>query len=170
VASVGPKLVTPPPAHDLLLTTPGTGSAATLPATLDVRVDEGSPAIRVSMRNERYATRLPRIFLWDHAAQSVRELSIELPDDWDQLEDGALLAIPELENARIDTSLRAPDGYEYRGVDSYEGFMFGLFGGSRRRNAVTIAKDGAIVSVDVPGLEPYGYGNIQFLGWVVGPQ
>ena len=167
-ASGIPRLFTPEPAHDLVLVARNPGTSPQLPVMLDVIVSEGRATVLVRKRDRPMTVNMPRIYLYQSATDDVTELPFELPTDWDAVEDGAQLPITGLEGANLSTAVRAPDGYEYRGVRrGGNGLMFDLFGGRRYTGDVTIARNGAIRVISLPDHTQYWYGNPQFVAWVV---
>jgi hypothetical protein len=166
-ATVLPKLLVDPPAYSLLLVDNTADGSISSPVNIDLSVVNDRVRVRISKREEDEREQFPRIYIFDHATASVRDIPILLPDDIDKLKDGTEIVIPGLTNLRISAALRAPDGYEFQGyANGGAGLMTGLFGGSRTRNGVTIAKDGAIERIRLPVANDW-YGDIRFLGWVV---
>jgi hypothetical protein len=166
LASVLPGLYSTPPAHDLLLALHGRGTAKTSPVRISLMVkNEHLSAVVVKSEKSTYDNN-PRLFRYHHLTGEVREIGIPLPEDIVDLEEGSEILIPGLENTRISGAIRAPDGYEYRGRRRGGGFMTELFGGSRNRTDVSIAKNGAIVRVRLPTLD-YWYNDVRLIGWVI---
>jgi hypothetical protein len=166
-ATVLPKLLVDPPAYSLLLVDNTADGSISSPVNIDLSVVNDRVRVRISKREEDEREQFPRIYIFDHATASVRDIPILLPDDIDKLKDGTEIVIPGLTNLRISAAFRAPDGYEFQGyANSGAGLMTGLFGGNRTRNGVTIAKDGAIERIRLPVANDW-YGDIRFLGWVV---
>jgi hypothetical protein len=166
LASVLPGLYSTPPAHDLLLALHGRGTAKTSPVRISLMIkNEHLSAVVVKSEKSTYDNN-PRLFRYDHLTGEVREIGIPLPEDIVDLEEGSEILIPGLENTRISGAIRAPDGYEYRGRRRSGGFMTELFGGSRNRTDVSIAKKGAIVRVRLPTSD-YWYNDVRLIGWVI---
>jgi len=170
-ASTVPKLFVAPPQHDFLLRVNGPPRTVR-PVVVEVDVAGGRLRARVfNIESERlgdlYVPRqpTPRLFLWDHERQALREIEIAIPDDAESLPDGTEISLGELDGRRISTSLTAPDGYEYRTRDSFDAGWFGaLFGGPGRR--VVVAKNGVRIATPVPE-EQMAYWNTEFVGWLV---
>jgi hypothetical protein len=170
IANRVPRALVEPPRHDLLLLS-NTGAYNTRPARIDVHVDGGRLRVRAYRLDYTgmpalgaYSGPMPRIYLWSHESGAVREIPLTLPEDAAALENGADIAVPELEGVRLSTELRAPDGYEFRMTGYGGGFFPFFFDRSSPRPVVT--KDGATHEVETPGGEPYW--GVQFLAWVVG--
>lgn len=166
-ATLLPRFLVDPPAYSLLLIDDSSSASLSSPVNVDLSVINGRVKVRISKQKDDEVEQFPRIYFYDHATASVRDIPIPLPEDVEQLKDGTEIVIPELATLKISTAYRAPDGYEFQGyANGDSGLMTGLFGGNRARNGVTIAKDGAIVRVRLPVANDW-YSNIGFLGWVV---
>jgi len=167
LASVLPGLYSTPPAFDLLLTLQDRANTKTSPVKIDLVVrDERLRAIVVKLDNPGYENN-PRLFRYDHLANEVREISISIPGNIAELDEGTEVPIPGFADLEISDVLRAPDGYEFRGRQRGGGLMMEMFGGSRNRADVSVAKNGAIIRIRLPESD-YWYNNIRFVGWVVG--
>ena len=166
-ATLLPRLLVDPPAYSLLLVDDTANVSISSPVNIDLSVVNDRVRVRVSKRKKDEREQFPRIYIFDHATASVRDIPIPLPDDIDQMKDGTEIVIPGLTNLKISAAFRAPDGYEFQGfANGGAGLMTGLFVGNRTRNGVTIAKDGAIVRIRLPVANDW-YSDIRFLGWVV---
>jgi hypothetical protein len=166
-ANLLPKLLVDPPAYSLLLVDDTANASISSPVNIDLSVVNDRVRVRISKRKEDEGEQFPRIYIFDHATASVRDIPIPLGEDIDQLPDGTEIVVPALANLKISTALFAPDGYEFRGyANGGAGLMTGLFGSNRSRNGASIAKDGAIVQIRLPVANDW-YSDIRFLGWVV---
>lgn len=163
LASVLPGLYATPPAHDLLLTLHGRTSASQSTVRLNFVLEDHRVRVRVSKEDQPAYVSNPRLFRYDHASGEVREISISIPED---TADGAELEVPGVSDLKVDGSLRAPDGYEFRGRRRGGGLMTELFGGSRRNADVSIANNGAVIRIRLPTVD-YWYNEVRFLAWVV---
>lgn len=168
-ATAIPRLMTDPPAHDLLLTVQSGDASRALPVRILLGVEEGKVVARASKLEQYQPGYAPRLFRYDHESGSVREINIPVSRHAQSLDDGDVIPIPELEGVRVSPELRAPDGYEYRGRNYDRGFMMELFGSARSGRRITVAKGGAIVPIHLPETD-YWYYGANFLGWVVGEQ
>lgn len=166
-ANLLPKLLVDPPAYSLLLVDDTANTSISSPVNIDLSVVNDRVRVRISKRKEDEREQFPRVYIFDHATATVRDIPIPLGEDIDQLPDGTEIVVPALANLKISTALRAPDGYEFRGYgNGGAGLITGLFGSNRSRNGVSIAKDGAIVHIRLPVANDW-YSDIRFLGWVV---
>jgi len=166
LASVLPGLYSTPPAFDLLLSVQDRSTAKTSPVKINLVVkDEKLKALVVKSDNPGYENN-PRLFRYDHLTGEVVEVGIPLPENIADMNEGSEISIPGFAQLRISDALRAPDGYEFRGRRRGGGLMTELFGGSRYRTDVSIAKDGAIVRVRLPASD-YWYNDVRLVGWVI---
>ena len=167
LASTLPKLFTDAPRHDLVFVVPHYGTAGRVPASLDVVVDEGRVVAVVRNKHEQAMYPVPVVFRYEAADGDVSRLDIELPDDWSGIESGETFAVTGLDAVRIDTSVRAPDGYEFRDAAYRGGLIFEVFGVRGRRQGISVVKNGAVHRIPVPGTGDRWYGQAIFLGWAV---
>jgi len=166
LASVIPNLYSTPPAHDLLLSLQDRSTAKTSPVKIGLVVEEEKlKALVVKSDNPGYEQN-PRLFRYDHLSGEVLEVSIPLPVNIVDMNEGFEIPIPGFAQLRISDALRAPDGYEFRGRRRGGGFMTELFGGSRNRTDVSISKNGAIIRIDLPASD-YWYNDVRLVGWVI---
>jgi len=168
-ATAIPRLLTDPPAHDLLLTVEQGDASRVLPVRVLLGVEDYRVLARVAKLEPHQQGYLPRLFRYDHASGSVREINIPVPAEAASLENGHEIEIPELEGLRVRSDLRAPDGYEYRGRNYHRGLMMELFGSAGSNRRITVAKNGAVVPIRLPQSD-YWYYGANFLGWVTGEE
>ena len=166
MASVLPGLWSTPPEHDLLLSLQGRTTAKPSQVKVELVVkDERLTAVAVKSESPNYDNN-PRLFRYSHSSGEVSEISVPIPSNVEEPGDESEVSIPLLEGLRISDSIQAPDGYEFRGRRRGGGLMTELFGGSRNRTDVSIAKNGAIIRVRLPTSD-YWYNNVRFVGWVI---
>ena len=161
-----PRLYTDPPSHDLLLVHESWSTSKGSPVDIDFTVVNDQVVARIYRPEESDRRGIPRIFLYDHGTSAVREIMIPIPDDINELPNGAVLAIPELVDLKVSPALKAPDGYEFRGDRSGAGLIVELFGGNQNQTDITIAKDGSITRIRLPASNSPDR-EVRFLGWVI---
>lgn len=166
LASLLPSLYSNPPQHDLLLSLQERSSAKTSHFRFSLMVRDERLVARVAGTEAGNYSYNPRLFRYDHESGEVTEVSIPVPENADALEDGFEFAIPGLVETRVSDSLQAPDGYEFRGRSRGGGLLTEMFGGSRNRTDVSIARDGAVFRVRLPTAD-YWYSDVRFVGWVL---
>lgn len=174
LASVVPRLYVDPPRHNLLLALEGGPyETSRVPVRVELVVTDGRARARVFQVEYpagsplRPSVPVARLFEYVAASGTVREIPIDLPADAAALADGTEIPVPEVADARLVTTLRAPDGYEFQLGRESGGLLVEVFGGNRRGPAPRLRKNGAVVAIDLPTPDPYYYGNVRFLGWVV---
>lgn len=164
LASAVPRLLVDPPRYDFVFTVPE--SRSTLP-NMELRFDvkDGRIRARVYGTNSPYGM-IPKLFIFDHGTEAVREIPIDLPGSNEELEDGTEIELPQLAGRVVSTSRKAPDGYEIQepryGNDNLMNMLFG----SSRRYRLSIEKSGAVLEIPTPGGNAYYYHNVSFLGWL----
>ncbi len=166
LASVLPGLYATPPAYDLLLTHHGRALATESPVRISLTVKGERLSATVTRSKGSIYGNNPRLFRYDHVSGEVREINIPIPENLAEMPEGAEIQVPELAPLRISSTLRAPDGYEFRGYRRGGGLITELFGGNRNRHDVTIAKGWAIVRLRLPASD-YWYNEVHFLAWVI---
>lgn len=166
LATVLPGLFATPPAYDLLLTHQGRVFATESPVKISFVVNGERLSARIVKSNGSIYGNNPRLFRYDHVSGAVREISIPIPENISELPVGSELPVPELARLKISNTLRAPDGYEFRGYRRGGGLMTEIFGGNRNRHDATLAKGGAIIRLRLPASD-YWYNEVHFLAWVI---
>ncbi len=166
LASFIPDLYTTPPAHDLLLSLHDRASPKNSEVRYNFTIKGGQlKAVVVRTDNPVYESN-PRLFLYDHQSGEAREISFQLPEKSDEYVKGEEFSVPEFGDRKVSETLRAPDGYEFRGHRRGGGLMSELFGGRRNRTDVSIAKGSAVVRIHLPSSD-YWYNSVRFVGWVL---
>ena len=166
LASFLPALFSSPPQHDFFLSLHG-GRLSTH-SQLRVNIvseDERIKVLAIKSDGTNF-DKTPRLFRFNHETGDVSEVSIPIPGDVSAFEQQSEIHVEELSGLKISNRLRAPDGYEFRGRRRGGGLVTELFGGSRNRADVSIAKSGAIIRVPLPSSD-YWYNDIRFVGWVI---
>ena len=108
------------------------------------------------------------VFRFRGASGDVDEVRLPDPAPFESLGPVTELPVGGLEGLRVETSPRAPDGYEYEtpGRDG-SGFMSEIFIRRQRGPKGVIAKGGRVIALPRSEGDPYDYSPIQFLGWLV---
>jgi hypothetical protein len=166
LATVLPGLFAASPQHDLLLSLHGRSTDRTSELNIKFAVENGQVRVLAIQPEIPHTQDIPRLFRYDHAKNKVTEIAIPLPADTSGFEQETAIAVPELEDLKVVGTLVAPDGYEFRGRRRSGGLMMELFGASRNRTDVSIARNGSIRRIRLPASD-YWYNDIRFLGWVI---
>ncbi len=108
------------------------------------------------------------LLLFDHAANRIREIPVELPRSVPAGESRTVV-IEALAGRYVTSDTMAPDGYQVTSLSTggSGGIMGELFGMSRRyRRGVALGKDGRTVEVELPAPYRDTYGVIAPIGWI----
>lgn len=168
-AAVLPKWLAPPPQYAALFTASRYEYGTPPPVQIGFFVADGILKARVGKNNDKnqsYQSR--KLMLYDGKSDSVREIAYDLAK-LNALSDGSETILDETRNLRIDSSFRAPDGYEFEGAGyGHGGLVQELFGGGYRNRGPRIKKGAAAYKISLPShYAGYYYGDAQFIGWVV---
>lgn len=166
LASIIPGIFATPPEYDLLLSLHDRATPKATQLKYEFVIRSGQLKVELSKKDTDQYQGNPRLFLYQHASGEVKEISLQIPEDLGDLTESKEVPVPYFAGNKISDTLRAPDGYEFRGRSSGGGVMTELFGGRRNRTDVTIANGGAIIRVRLPTSD-YWYNNVRFVGWVV---
>lgn len=164
LATMIPRWLVDPPAYDFVFTSIQGNSTG--PAVELSFVVEGDRIRARVYQSEQPYRNLPRLFLFEHETQSVREITVTLPAAVEDFEDGDYIDVPGLESRTVSTRREAPDGYEIYGPN-YRGGDFFPFYRSRGYSALTLSKNGAVIEVPQVGASGTYYYNATFLGWLL---
>jgi hypothetical protein len=160
-----PKWTISPPAYDLLLKTTeydGTNS----PVSVDLLVRD--EALHASIRMVKEEMRPPRVRLWrfDHATLSAREVPMEFPAPPAEGAPAQTVIVEALRGRRIVTDAKAPDGYHLRTPNEGGAGLIGdVFGMRRYGHPAAIVNRGRVVTIDIPAANRYE--APAFVGWIV---
>lgn len=170
-ASAMPQSLADPPQYDLVFFVDDYSSttAGNIPVTVKLVVKDGTLTAQYAPVTSAtaYGT-WKKIYRYEAATRTVREIPFGFPADATSITSLREEPVRGLENVRLDTRLQAPDGYELA-ADEYRGdgligelFWRGGSGRPRLRNGA-----GSVALELASDTQPYGYDNLQFLGWVV---
>ncbi len=158
-----PKTLSAPPAHDFIFTTNEYDYNNQLPVRVNVGIYKKRLRMTLYQTGDNHSYYSPKLFIYDHLTEKVRELEYNLPEDLKSVTDGHQIEIADATKWVISTSKTAPDGYEFK-HRSGGGLIRGIFGSSRNRQV--LSKNGSVY--EIPDTNDDYYNNINFLGWVVG--
>jgi hypothetical protein len=173
LASLVPRWLVPPPAYDLLIRANDVYTQATSRVSVDYAVRDGGLEVVVKpLPPGGYNTSArSRLFLFDHATMSVSEITVEMPDHFENLQEHdppLTRRIAALGGRRVLDHLQAPDGYQLENRGSRGAGIVGeLFGMSRYGAEMALVKKGRVVPVKLPlAFQEVYYAPISFVGWV----
>lgn len=164
LATMIPRWLVDPPGYDLVFTSmQGDNSRAAIELKFVVEGDRLRARV---YKSELPYRNVPRLYLFEHETQTVREIPLTLPSDSEDFENGDYVEVPGFESRTVSTSQMAPDGYAVHGPD-YRGGDFFPFYRSRVSSALTLSKSGAVIEVPQVGGRGVYYYNATFLGWLL---
>jgi hypothetical protein len=153
--------VVEPPAFDLYFST-YVDRAITQHATLHYSMKDERVVVRVTPSNNVNWNQ--GIYRFDHETLEATLVEIEIPREL--VEGTQTIEVPALSSVRISADTTAPDGYTFRsGYNRGPGLIGEIFYRDRSRS-FTIEKLGVVHRIAAPDGR-YGYGQAQFLGWVL---
>ena len=166
-ASAIPRWTVPAPAHDLVLRAARYDSS---PAgvVVDFAVRSGRVEADVRSAPPHSYPQAWMLFLFDHETLEVREVPLELPASLPEGETRTVV-VDALAGRRVSAMTTAPDGYELTAsTGGGAGLVGDLFGMGRNRQRVFLARDGRVVSLDLPSpyRNPY-ISPVYAVGWII---
>ena len=174
VASVLPRSMAVPPQHKMLFITIRYDYQNPPPYNIDFIVRDGVLKTRL-VRNSKPAAGQPytqnynlkKLMVYEGKTQSIREIPYDL-SKLGEVADGTEVVLDELKDMTVDSSTKAPDGYEFNTPGYRSGGLAPfLFWDGGYRSGARITK--GAVSFKIPdGGETYYPNDVQFVGWVVG--
>jgi hypothetical protein len=168
VVSVIPKSMAVPPQHEMFFTTQNYNGQTQQSYIVKIIVKDGKVTARINKtKDKNYVGNNEKLMVYDGKTQNTREI-LYAQTGWTELADGAEIILPETKDIKLDTTLKAPDGYEFEGEQYYGGGFptREIFGGSYR-HGYRVKK--GMVGFKIPennGQYNY-YNGMQFLGWSV---
>ncbi len=166
-ASAIPRFIVPPPAYDLLVRTDDLSQAnPRIHAEFNVRGEKVEATFRVAPANT-YQLRSV-LFLFDHTTLTVREVPIELPDNFVEGDPPRTIVIEALAGREALAPPIAPDGYrvEERGQRG-PGLIGDLFGMGRYDSSASLVNRGRVIRIALPAPFQENYSRVYTVGWLV---
>lgn len=164
-----PRFLVEDPAYDLLFSTASSYSNQPGNLACDVAAIDGRVRVRwVRAEQPVYGPTL-RVQRLTPATGDLAELTLPepAPGELGVVGEHADYFLPGLDDVRIESDPRAPDGYRFESRYRGGSGLFGeIFGGSSYGPVATIEKNGRVIVLPEVGENAY-YGSAVFLGWVV---
>ena len=167
LATAIPRWTVPPPAFDFVLRAhrPWDDRRQNISVEIGLRNGRVEATVRRTRKGE-YEEQW-RLFVFEHATGTVREIPIEIPEDLEK-EEPRTFAIPELAGRQVTSDSKAPDGYELSLRTSGGGGIVGeLFGMGRYDTAAALVNRGRVVPLRLPPPYERVYGQPVAVGWIV---
>jgi hypothetical protein len=175
VFSTLPRSLSNPPQYDLIFATPDysdTNANRPLSVMLVVR-DGGHKAqytrVPPSPNGGFYNIGWKKLYRYQAGPHTVRELPFPVPQDVAAIEQMREDTVDATRDLKLDTTLRAPDGYELEyDVNRGRGLLTDIFWSSPS-NEPRLRKGASSVRLRTgDGRTSFYGGNVEFIGWVVG--
>jgi hypothetical protein len=168
VARLVPRLLVEDPRYDLVYSAVTEYSSAPSHRHCVITAVDGRVRVRWTQSEQEVYGATQRVYRLSPASGEVREIPVPEAGDLRAPGDTQDLTLGGLEDVRIDTSPRAPDGYEYEFSYASGGGLFGdLFYRGSRGPRSTIEKQGRVIVLPRANQGPYGYDSVTFLGWAI---
>lgn len=175
VFSTLPRSLSNPPQHDLIFAVPDYSvSANALPVTVMLVVQDGVlkanyTRVAQAANGAYYGNGWKKLYRYQAGPQTVRELPFAVPADVSTIAPTREDTVEATKELRLDTTLRAPDGYELDyGSSRGSGLLIDIFGGSSSYEP-RLRKGASSVRLKTGDSRTAFYsGNVEFIGWVVG--
>lgn len=168
-STVIPRFLVAPPAYDLLIRATDTYNQTNPRMAVDFEVRNGKVEVTFRpMPANGYGPR-SRLFLFDHATMSAREIPIELPDNLVEGDPPRTIAVDALAGREVLAQSKAPDGYQLESRSQRgPGIVGELFGMNRYDSEASLVNKGRVIRIMLP--EPFQniYSTpVYAVGWLV---
>ncbi len=172
VAVVLPKSMAVPPQYEMLFTTTHYNYRNPPLYNVDFFVKgkmlnaRVSKNVREPVHNNYQNYNWTKLMAYNGEKQSVREISYDI-SGLSNVADGTEMVFDEFKNMKIDSSTKAPDGYEFNNTRyNSGGIVLDVFSGGYHRSSSRVTK--GAVSFKIPKNRGCNYShNVQFIGWVL---
>ena len=175
VFSTLPRSLANPPQHDLIFAAPDySGSSNNLPVNVTLIVRDGvlkAQYTRVAQapNGGYYGGGWKKLYRYQAGPQTVRELPFGLPQDVASIAQMREDTVDATKDVKLDTTLRAPDGYELQyDLNRGRGLLTDIFWSSSSYEP-RLRKGASSVRLRTgDGRTTFYTGSVEFIGWVVG--
>jgi hypothetical protein len=169
-----PRSLTDPPQHDLIFAAPDYSASSNLPVNVMLIVKDGElkaqyTRVAQAPNGGYYSSGWKKLYRYQAGPQTVRELAFGIPQDVASIVPMREDVVDATKDLKLDTTLRAPDGYELDyGSSRSRGLLTDIFGGSSSYEP-RLRKGASSVRLRTgDGRIAFYAGNVEFIGWVVG--
>jgi hypothetical protein len=175
VFSTLPRSLSNPPQHDLIFATPDYSEGnANRPFSVMLVVRDGllkAQYTRVlpAPNGGYYNSGWKKLYRYQAGPQTVRELPFGIPQDIASIEQMREDTVDATKDLKLDTTLRAPDGYELEyDVNRGRGLLTDIFWSSSSYEPRLRKGTSSVRLRTGDGRTSFYAGNVEFIGWVVG--
>lgn len=169
LTSVLPKSMGTPPQYELMFSVVRYDYQTAATPNFDFLVRDGKLLVRTGKNDSQNVVRYTRkLLVYNARDESVREIPYDM-GEIGKLAEQTEMMLPETQGMTIDTSSRAPDGYNFEGpgYGGGGGLMSELFLGGYRNPGYRIVKGNTAYKIPNTFGDTYYAGNLQFIGWIV---
>jgi hypothetical protein len=172
LSSAIPRWTVPPPAYDLVLRAVDLYNQTPARAAVDFDVRDGKVEATVRPVAANAWGQRSKLFLFDHATMSVREIPLQLPDDLDNLTEGdppRRIVVDALVGRQVVQQAIAPDGYQLESPSGRgPGIVGDIFGMHRYESQASLVNKGRLIPIVLPPPFQNNYGSFPYaVGWLV---
>jgi hypothetical protein len=174
VFSTLPRSLANPPQHDLIFASPDFSGAANPPVTVTLVVRDGVlkaqyTRLAPAPNGGYYSGNWKKLYRYQAGPQTVRELTFGIPQDIASIAQMREDTVDATKDLKLDTTLRAPDGYELQyDVNRGRGLLTDIFWSSSSYEP-RLRKGASSVRLRTgDGRTAFYTGSVEFIGWVVG--
>lgn len=156
--------------HDIVFSDYG-GTGGNTSVNASVFVEKDNLYVQYT-RTQQGAGNIPRLYIYEATSGKMRQLDFSPPDTTDESVFGRKIPVESARGLKIDTSLTSPDGFEFTYDRSYRGgggMINELFiGGGRNNYGPQLKRGKSYFPLPTDATGGYYYGQLRFIGWVVG--
>lgn len=168
LARLVPRLLVEDPRYDLVYCAVTEYSGTPSQRHCVITAIDGRVRARWTQSEQEVYGATQRVYRLSPASGEVCEIPVPEAGDLRAPGDTQDFTLGGLEDVRIDTSPRAPDGYEYEFSYPGGGGLFGdLFYRGSRGPRSTLEKKGRVIVLPRANQGPYGHESVTFLGWAI---
>lgn len=164
-----PQQVSDPPKYDLLFWVQNYDYNNQQTLGVNLVVKDGTLYAQYTRGANNVGGYWKKLYRYDAETKKVEQLTLALPTDAEQITTMREEPLQATAGLKIDTTLQAPDGYtlSYDGY-SRSGLLNEIFWNRGYSNEVRLRKGmSSVPLLDDSNTQPFYYGNVQFLGWVI---
>lgn len=168
-SSAIPRWLVAPPAYDLLIRATDVYNQTTPRMAVDFNVVDGRvEATFRAVGANVYGVR-SRLFFYDHATMSAREIPVELPDNLVEGDPPRTIVVEELAGRQVVAQPKAPDGYQLESrTQRNPGIVGELFGMNRYDSEASLVNKGRVIPIMLPAPFQNIYSSpVYSVGWLI---
>jgi hypothetical protein len=163
-----PRWMVPPPTYDLLIRATDTYNQTNPRLMVDFDVRGGKAMVTFQALPANGFGLRAKLYLWDHATMSAREIPVEVPDNLVE-GDPRTVVVTTLAGREVLAEPKAPDGYQLQSrSQSGPGLVGELFGMNRYDSQGVLVNKGRVIPLELPAPFQSAYASpVSAVGWLV---